>query len=336
MRILILNQYVPPDPAPTARCAGQLAAEWEKEGHEIVFVDGDASYGGRAHRGFGRLFREMKSLAVMGWRAFRVPQADRIVSLSSPPMLGWVAGWIARLRGLPHYHWIMDLYPDIAVSLGVMDDTFAARRFTAMMRRAYRRAAMIWVVDADMQSRLREKYGVESAVRIPEPVRITDALPILAPAEEWTWLYSGNLGRAHEWKTLLEVQRRLEEKGFPITLIFQGGGPSWKLAQEQAGKMGLARCQWLPYAPKEELVASLLRSRVLVATQNPATLGQLSPSKMNLLEKLPRPILWVGPVESATVERLRSRGNAGWFKPGDTEGVERWLAACFEAPAAGH
>lgn len=335
MRILILNQYVPPDPAPTARCAGQLAAEWEQEGHEVLFIGSDVPYGGRAHRGVSRLLREFKSLALMGWRAFRVPGVDRIVSLSSPPMLGWVAGIVARLRGVPHFHWIMDLYPDIAVTLGVMEDGGAAKRFASMMRGVYRRAAHIWVVDADMQSRLREKYGVESTVRIPEPARITNEAVGLAPAEEWIWLYSGNLGRAHEWKTLLEVQQRLEEKGLPITLVFQGGGPSWKLAQVQAVKMGLTRCQWLPYAPKEELVVSLLRARVLVATQNPATLGQLSPSKMNLLEKLPRPILWVGPVESATVDRLRVRKNAAWFAPGDVEGVERWLAACFEAPTAG-
>jgi glycosyltransferase involved in cell wall biosynthesis len=328
MRILILNQYVPPDEAPTARCAGQLAAEFEREGHEVVFVGCDAMYGRRVHRGAMRLVGELKALAFLGWRAFRTPKIDRIVSLSSPPLLGWVAGTVARLRGIPHFHWIMDLYPDIAVSLGVLGKGSPLERlFTRLMRSAYRRAALIWVVDSDMQARLRSHYGVGSAVRIPEPVRIPEVLPAVPPGEDWTWLYSGNLGRAHEWKTLLEVQARLEKKGLPVTLVFQGGGPSWKLAQKKAETMGLARCRWLPYAPKEDLVASLLSARVLVASQNPETLGQLSPSKMSLLEKLPRPILWVGPVESATVARLRERGNAGWFERGDGEGVEQWLLA---------
>ena len=37
--------------------------------------------------------------------------------------------------------------------------------------------------------------------------------PDVQPDAEWTWIYSGNLGRAHEWETLLRAQQLIEQRG---------------------------------------------------------------------------------------------------------------------------
>ncbi len=144
----------------------------------------------------------------------------------------------------------------------------------------------------------------------------------------WTWLYSGNLGRAHEWRTLLDAQRLLEARGIPVRLVFQGDGASRPAAMAYAESIGLQRCEWKGYVPESDLNASLTRAQVLVATQRPETLGLLWPSKLALLERLPRPILFIGPTGGAIAGRLRRRPGMGVFAPGQPEEVAAWIESC--------
>ena len=67
-------------------------------------------------------------------------------------------------------------------------------------------------------------------------------------AHSWTWLYSGNLGRAHEWRPILLAQRELEDRALPIQLLFEGGGAMWMDAQLFAGELKLKNCRWCDYA----------------------------------------------------------------------------------------
>jgi hypothetical protein len=142
---------------------------------------------------------------------------------------------------------------------------------------------------------------------------------------ERIWVYSGNLGRAHEWRTLLDAQRAVEEAGGEWRLLFQGGGPSWPAAKETAEGLGLKRCDWRAYVAEDELPASLLAADVLVVTQKPETCGLLWPSKLALVTSLPRAILWVGPTDRAIARELKGMPQAGVFAPGDADGVAKWL-----------
>ena len=147
------------------------------------------------------------------------------------------------------------------------------------------------------------------------------------PDAEWTWIYSGNLGRAHEWETLLRAQQWIEQRGVDARLVFQGGGPSWPAAKARAGELGLRRCEWRGYAEEGELSATLLRSQALVVSQLPATQGLLWPSKLALVMSLPRAILFVGPVDGAIAAELRHFPHAGIFAPGDAVAVAEWITA---------
>ena len=46
-------------------------------------------------------------------------------------------------------------------------------------------------------------------------------------------------------------------------------------AQAHADKLGLRRCHWKDYAPKDGLLPTLLAARVFVVTQRPETRGLL-------------------------------------------------------------
>jgi colanic acid biosynthesis glycosyl transferase WcaI len=335
MRVLFLNQYFPPDPAPTGVLLAELAAELQGEGHTVDFVAARQEYRVGQKQG-GRMRREALGLWRMLLDGLRRPRADVVLSASSPPCLLVVATLLSFRHRAKSVHWIMDLYPEIAVALGEVHPGFLAKTISALMGWCYRRAARVVVLDEDMAGRLRQ-YGVES--RIIRPWVFASVLKQLAaakaePTPDWTWIYSGNLGRAHEWETLLAAQAELERCGALIRLRFQGGGPSRPTAQARAVELRLQCIEWHDYVPEDELPSSLLSCQVLAVTQLPATQGLLWPSKLGLVTSLPRPVVWVGPVDGAIASFLRPLPHAGIFAPGEAVALADWLQARWSETAA--
>ena len=328
MRILFLNQYFPPDPAPTGVLFREVAEALEAEGHTVDFVAALQGYLAGQQKG-GRMAREFLALGRMLIDGLRRPRVDVVISGSSPPCLLIVATLIAIWHRAKSVHWIMDLYPEIAVALREVRDGAVAHWLGALMGWAYRRAACVVVLDEDMAERVR-RYGVEP--KIIRPWVFASVAQSLAgvreePDSDWMWIYSGNLGRAHEWETLLDAQALLEERGAGIRLVFQGGGPSWPVARARAGELRLKRCEWTGYAEEAELPRALLRSTVIVVTQLTETQGLLWPSKLGLALSLPRALLWIGPSDGAIAKMLRPFSHAGIFIPGQAREIADWLEA---------
>jgi colanic acid biosynthesis glycosyl transferase WcaI len=333
VRVLFLNQYFPPDPAPTGVLLRELADRLEAAGHTVDFVAARQDYRSGQQQG-GRMRREATALVRLLLDALRRPRADIVLSATSPPCLLLAATLVALRHRAKSVHWIMDLYPEIAVSLGEIRPGLLAGFLQKAMGWAYRRASAVVALDEDMAARLRG-FGVH-----PEIIRPWVFAPVIAqasrenaePEPPWTWLYSGNLGRAHEWETLLAAQAILEKRETGIRLLFQGGGPSRLAAEAKAAELGLRDCAWKSYVAEAELPQALRRAQVLVVTQLPAAQGLLWPSKLGLILSLPRPILWVGPADGAIARQLRSLPHAGVFAPGEAEPVADWLMALRNRP----
>ena len=335
MRVLFLNQYFPPDPAPTGVLLHELAQALERAGHEVIFVSSGEDYrAARSQR--GRMRRELAALIRMVWKSLRAGNVDMVISASSPPCLLVAATGAAMWHRAESVHWVMDLYPEIAEALGELRPGMPARIITALMGWGYRRARCVVALDEDMANRLRP-YGttpriirpwVFSSVQRTLDLLRTEPLWIRPPADEpWTWIYSGNLGRGHEWETLLAAQAMIEQRDPTVRLLFQGGGPSRPAAQARAQELGLRRCEWRGYVDEAELPASLLACHACAVTQLPTVRGMLWPSKLGLLLTLPRPLIWIGPTESAIARELREIPHAGVFAPGAAAELAEWILA---------
>ena len=250
MRILILNQFGRDAGAPTGRLARELAEFLQAAGHGARVLSSDASYHVR-RRGWRRWAHEAKSHLVLFGRTLAHGRVDAVIALTSPVCLPVTAAIAAGLRGARLYLWNMDLYPDLALVLGELKPGGLASLLRAAMARAYHAAIVVVALDEDMRAYLQQNYGVDSAVIPPWPPDLNwPAGPTSASKAESTWLYSGNLGQAHDIHTLLEMQQRLEAAGVPARLVLQGSGAQWQTSQKIAAGLKLKNVTWR--APVEE------------------------------------------------------------------------------------
>lgn len=311
MRILIVNRFMPPDEAPTSVLAEELAEHLRQSGHAVECVASSTNYRSGKRSGMHRIAGELLSHLTLFFKMLTVGRSDLLLCLSSPTCLAVTAALAATLRREKFAHWAMDVYPEIAVKLGEIREGGLVHRVTEkLMNWAYSRADVLVALDEDMQQLFKEKGHAAEVCRPWTPLTLQwpgNDCPRLE-GQPLRWVYSGNLGRAHEWQTLLNAQLILEQEcEDEFELIFQGGGANRKPAQEHAKAIALRNCKWVDYTPKDELLSSLFEADVLVATQNPATKGLLWPSKLAVMRHVPRPILWVGPSQSAVSSELSHR-----------------------------
>lgn len=289
-----------------------------------------------------RLLRELKALAVITWGALRSkPHPDVILALSSPPCLLTGAALVARARRILLAHWVMDVYPDLAIALGELRPTGVSKIFRTLMRRAYYRCAVIVALDHDMAAHLKKQYGVET--KIITPWAAADLTPEVKPlptqsvgatlvAQSWTWLYSGNLGRAHEWRPILLAQREIENRALPIQLLFEGGGAMWIEAQRFAAELKLQNCRWCDYADEAQSLQTVLASSVIIATQRREARGLLWPSKLARIIPMRKPMIWIGPTDGAIANSIRDRPDTGCFEPEQVPEIVAWIADLHKIP----
>ncbi len=319
-RALLLNQFSPEDPAPTSAYLSDLKDLLEKQGIEVSAIAGSHSYRQRPGSSGSRLKRDLQTLLEILWNGLTTSRPDLVLSLSSPPGLLFVAWLIALRHRTPHAHWAMDLHPDLSLAFGENQAVGTVMKF--LMKIAYRQTRVVATLDEDMAARLQKIYGISSLVIPPWPRAFplpTDPGPLPRPL----WLYSGNLGRVHEEIALLQIQTVLEKSNSPFSLRFQGNGAEH--LESKITDMNLLQIELTPYAPNEKLLSSLYEARVLVASLRSEAQGMVFPSKISQMIGVPRPLLWIGPTNSAIARLLRSRPHTGIFNPSESEAAAKWI-----------
>src|SRR5438094_4131465 len=151
MKVLVLCPHFAPDVAPTGEVITSITLELAARGHEIHVVTSlpwyrhhhiEDGWRGRAVRRqpteWGHITRvhpfpsdkrnvPARALAFAGFTALSGvlaatsrPRPDVVLAMSPPLTLG-LAGWVAaRARGAPFVFNIQDVFPDVAVELGVI------------------------------------------------------------------------------------------------------------------------------------------------------------------------------------------------------------------------
>ena len=85
-------------------------------------LDVDVEYVGNlafSHNTARRLLSYFTFYAGAVWKALSGPKPDVVLTLTAPPGLAWIGWLLKRLCKCRHVTWEMDVYPDLAVVLGM-------------------------------------------------------------------------------------------------------------------------------------------------------------------------------------------------------------------------
>ncbi len=339
MHFLLINQFFPPDPAPTGQLLAHVAQALAERGHRVTVICGRASYARaagaapgpavRVHRVRCARFGRGRAARLLSYASFYAgalghtlsgARADVVLTLTTPPLLG-LAGTLARtFRGAAHFIWEMDLYPDIAVALGTFRAGSLADRLVGLLADfSRRRAEGTIVLGSCMRDRLKARGIPPDKILVAENwVDPALVAPQPFPGGPLSVLYSGNLGLAHDIDTVADAIGRLDPARFRF--VFAGGGPRREPLQ--------ARCpqaRFLPYQSQADLASHLGGCHIGLVTQNPETCGTLVPSKVYAYMAAGRPFVFIGPPES-TPARIAARHGCGWrIAPGDAHSLVELL-----------
>jgi len=142
--------------------------------------------------------------------------------------------------------------------------------------------------------------------------------------------YSGNLGRAHELRTVVEAMRALAGDG-RVRFVLIGGGA--QLDRVQRETVGLPNVQFQPYQPRETLSESLSVADVHLVSLQPSLDGLIVPSKFYGVLAVGRPVIYIGSREGDLARLTLDHDLGIVVAPGDSEGLVRAISGLADDPA---
>jgi glycosyltransferase involved in cell wall biosynthesis len=339
VKLVFFNRYYWPDRSATSQLLTDLATALAAGGHEVTVVAGDREQDPAAprlprrarDRGveirrlrttalgrrslFGRALDHLFFYAAARWYAlWYVRRGDVVIAKTDPPLLGAALLPEVCLKRAALVNWLQDLYPEVAGQLGMLGRS----PFTALLRwwrdLSLRHARMNVVIGERMRERV-------AAIAGPDRVRAIHnwSLPLAATAapapdnplrrelglrDEVVVAYSGNLGRAHRFESLLAAGEHLRERR-DLRFLVIGDGPQKAAVEAAARERGLANWTFLPLQPRERLGDSLGAADVHVISLEPKLEGLVVPSKVYGVLAAGRPCVFIGAPDGEVAEILR-------------------------------
>jgi glycosyltransferase involved in cell wall biosynthesis len=248
-------------------------------------------------------------------------RGDVLVAKTDPPLLSILAAPIAKLRHAALVNWQQDVFPEVASHLGANPLPTWLDGCLRRVRDASLKAARMNVV---IGGRMREYLAMRE---IPEDKlcvienwadgdmikpKATSASALRARldlADRFVVCYSGNLGRAHEFETLLAAAQMLERDS-KVTFLFIGGGAKMDALKRAVAEHGLDNFRFLPYQSRDTLEDSLAAADVHVVSLLPALEGLIVPSKLYGILAAGRPLIFIGDADG-DIGRVIVRAQCG-------------------------
>ena len=214
-RILILSLVFRPDNVSTAQIMGELAVDLKERGHEVFVITTVPHYNNdpvamerqplQAY--WGKLLqrsdycgmkvlhawmpRKGKSilLRMIAWFGFHATSTlagvlcqfkPDLILTPSPPLTIGVSAWLLGLwHNCPFIYNVQEIYPDVAVNLGVLKSSFAIKFLQKLEHFVYSKARVLTIISESMANRIRAKSVPEDKVRvIPNFADINDFRPL--------------------------------------------------------------------------------------------------------------------------------------------------------------
>ncbi|UUO13795.1 glycosyltransferase family 4 protein [Dolichospermum heterosporum] len=357
----VITEFFPPDYAATGQLIEELVKQLEKQGINIKVFTGQPGYAfntaqAPALEQLGHV-RVQRSRSTQIWsnrirgkavngvlftlRAFlhmirNAGKNDVFLLTSAPPFLS-IAGYLTHLFLKSAYVCLIyDLYPDIAIALGVVSHKhWLAKVWWAINRQIWQKSTGIIVLSPAMKERV-----VAICPEVADKVSVIhnwgDPELIVPIAKEKNWfakqhnldsiftiLYSGNMGRCHDTDTILATAKQLQDEEIQFVCI--GGGPKRESFIQDVKRLGLKNFLFLPYQEKSVLPYSLTACDLSLVSVQLGLESLVAPSKLYPALAAGRPIAAICPKDSY-LRQLITDGQFGIsIDNGDSDSLSKFI-----------
>lgn len=370
-RLVFVNRFFFPDHSATSQLLSDLAFQLAGAGRDVHIVTSTQSYddpmaalpayevigGVNVHRAastrFGRAALVGRAVDYASfYRSVRRALAgllrpgDVVVAKTDPPLTSIVAMAAARRSGARLVNWLQDIYPETAVELQVPLMRGPVAASLARLRDRSLRQAAATVVVGDLMGQKVEMLGAPPArVHVIPNWCDDEAIRPLAPSanplhEAWGLAgkfvvgYSGNLGRAHEFATVLAAAERLRDDPRMVFLMI-GGGQRFRELAAAVDARGLGGAfRFMPYQDRAMLAHSLGAPDVHWLSLNPRLEGLIVPSKFYGIAAAGKPVIVIGAAHGELARLVRQYGCGAVIEPGDADALVATLKGLVRDPEA--
>jgi colanic acid biosynthesis glycosyl transferase WcaI len=362
MRILLLNEYFPPDTSATAKMAAEVAAALS-EAHEVTVLCGRPSYDPSERHPYYVLRRERRGhigvervgsttfprhrmtrrvLNYLSYISLAVPRAlmlpaDVVLAMTDPPFLGIVGALVASLKRKPFIYNIRDLYPEMAVSGKIVHPARWVRLWERLHRWALSRALRVIVLGEDTRERIIAKgIDADKIVVVRDGARIAAAIvdrdhPVVREIRgeyPFVVLHAGNLGFYGAWETVVKAAQMINGDG--IGFVFLGDGAM--RPQVEASANGCKAIRFAPFRPPDQVAHVLASADLHLLTIRRGLEGVVVPSKLYPILAAGRPVLVVAPENCDAARLVRDKGCGVVANPDDPVSLVMLLRELAQDP----
>jgi glycosyltransferase involved in cell wall biosynthesis len=355
-RLIILNRYFAPDESATSRMASSLAFGLAERGWNIHAVASRQLYetpasllplretirGVTIHRiwtsRFGRrtlISRAIDYLTFYAsaflWLLRFTHRNDLVVISTDPPLLSILASAAAAITGATQINWLHDIYPEVAAVLGISPPGPAHRLLQRLRDLSLSGATMNVAIGDRMAAYLYRRGVAKNRVAVIHNWSDGSAIKPVPPQanplrEHWGLVgkfvvgYSGNLGRGHDFATILSAARALLYNP-DIVFLFVGAGHHLSWIQNQISTHRLTNVVLRPYQPDENLSQTLGLPDLHLVTLRPGLEGLMVPSKFYGVAAAGRPTVYIGDIAGEIPAILRDADCGHAISIGDIQGL---------------
>jgi colanic acid biosynthesis glycosyl transferase WcaI len=353
-RLIFVNRFFFPDHSATSQILSDLAFYLAGQGNEVhvitsrqIYDDSHAALADRetlnsvhVHRvastQFGRSGLPGRALDYLSFqRSVRrslveiARPNDLIIAKTDPPLLFIAAHGAARRRGARLVNWLQDIYPETAVVLDVpLIRGPVGEALVTLRNRCLRQAEMTVVVGELMAQRVQTLGAPATRIHIIPNWCNDEVIKPIAQQnnplrERWGLLgkfvfgYSGNLGRAHDYSTVLEAAERLRNDARIIFLMIGGGNHLYQLRSAVKARGLDNSFRFMPYQEQAMLPFSLAVPDAHWLSLNPKLEGMIVPSKFYGIAAAGKPIVVVGDPAGELARLVRHHDCGAAVAPGD-------------------
>jgi colanic acid biosynthesis glycosyl transferase WcaI len=236
---------------------------------------------------------------------------DIVIAPSPPLTIGLNAWAIAVVRRAKYIYNVQEIYPDIAINLGIMKNRLAIRFFSWLERFIYRKASCVTSITPGMCEKIASRTEPSKVKMVSNFVDLSDVLIVSRDNDfakehdlrgKFVLTYAGNMGVPQKLDVIVELARRIPE----LTVLFVGGGGDAVRLRELA--RGLENVKFVDYQPICRMPEIYAASDLFYVGQDPQACSDGIPSKIYRILGYGKPLLVMTRHDSDLAEFVKISG----------------------------